>query len=138
GLQKAAKYYYTTGWHEPNNVTELTINQAAWDSLPDDLKAVVRSAATTCNLISHTWCEATNAEALDDLVKNQGVIAGPLPKDVVEGLRATTKKTLDGLAASDPKIKKVYDAFLAFKEKHDRWAGVSEAVYQGQIRVGGV
>ena len=138
GLQKAAKYYYTTGWHEPNNVTELTINQAAWDSLPDDLKAVVRSAAAACNTISHTWCEATNAEALDDLVKNQGVIAGPLPKDVVEGLRATTKKTLDGLAASDPKIKKVYDAFLAFKEKHDKWAGVSEAVFQEQIRVGGV
>jgi TRAP-type mannitol/chloroaromatic compound transport system substrate-binding protein len=138
GLQKAAKYYYTTGWHEPNNVTELTINQAAWDSLPDDLKAIVRTAAAACNTISHTWCEATNAEALDDLVKNQGVIAGPLPKDVVEGLRATTKKTLDGLAASDPKIKKVYDAFLAFKEKHDKWAGVSEAVFQEQIRVGGV
>lgn len=138
GLQKAAKYYYTTGWHEPNNVTELTVNQAAWDSLPDDLKAIVRAAAAACNVISHTWCEATNAEALDDLVKNQGVIAGPLPKDVVEGLRATTKKTLDGLAASDPKIKKVYDAFLTFKEKHDKWAGVSEAVFQEQIRVGGV
>ena len=138
GLQKAAKYYYTTGWHEPNNVTELTINQTAWDSLPDDLKAVVRTAAAACNTISHTWCEATNAEALDDLVKNQGVIAGPLPKDVVEGLRAATKKTLDGLAASDPKIKKVYGAFLAFKEKHDKWAGVSEAVFQEQIRTDGV
>ena len=132
GLQKAAKYYYTTGWHEPNNVTELVINKRAWDSLPDDLKAIVRAAAAACNTISHTWCEATNAEALDDL-KKQGVIAGPLPAPVIARLREVTKTTLDDLA-KDEKIKKVYDSFVAFKAKHDSWAGLSEAVYQSQIR----
>jgi len=134
GLQKAAKYYYTTGWHEPNNVTELIVNKNAWDSLPDDLKAIVRSAAAACNVLSHTWCEATNADALTDLVDKQGVIAKPLPEPVVEKLRDVTNKTLDGLAANDPAIKKVYDSFTAFKAKHDKWAGVSEAVYQTQIR----
>jgi TRAP-type mannitol/chloroaromatic compound transport system substrate-binding protein len=34
GLQKAAKYYYTTGWHESATVSELLINKAAWDKLP--------------------------------------------------------------------------------------------------------
>ena len=132
GLQKAAKYYYTTGWHEPNNVTELVVNKAAWDSLPDDLKQIVRAAAAACNVISQTWCEATNADALEDL-KSQGVISGPLPKPVVEKLREVTRQTLDDLA-KDAKIKKVYDSFKAFKAKHDSWAGLSEAVYQEQIR----
>lgn len=132
GLQKAAKYYYTTGWHEPNNVTELVVNKAAWDSLPDDLKAIVRAAAAACNAISHTWCEATNAEAMEDL-KKQGVTAGPLPAPVLAKLREATKTTLDELA-KDAKIKRVYDSFLAFKQKHDTWAGLSEAVYQTQIR----
>ncbi|MBP1849391.1 TRAP transporter substrate-binding protein [Rhizobium halophytocola] len=134
GLQKAAKYYYTTGWHEPCNVTELIINKTAWDSLPDDLKEMVRAAAAACNVLSHTWCEATNADALADLIANEGVIANPLPPEVVEGLRATTKATLDEMAAGDPAIKKVYDNFVAFKEKHSQWAGISEAVYQSQIR----
>ena len=41
GLHKAAKYYYTTGWHESATVSELLINKAAWDKLPADLKAIV-------------------------------------------------------------------------------------------------
>ena len=136
GLQKAAKYYYTTGWHEPNNVTELIVNKDAWNSLPDDLKAIVRAAAAACNVISHTWCEATNGEAMTDLVKNQGVVAGPYPEAVVDKLREVTKTTLEQLAASDPKIKKVYDSFTDFAAKHSQWAGLSEAVYQTQIRRG--
>ena len=134
GLPKAAKFYYTTGWHEPNNVTELIVNKAAWDSLPEDLQGIVRAAAAACNVKSHTWCEAVNAEALDDLVANEGVTAGPLPGEVVAKLREVTASTLDELAASDPAIKKVYDAFTAFKAKHDKWSGVSEAVFQEQIR----
>jgi TRAP-type mannitol/chloroaromatic compound transport system substrate-binding protein len=136
GLQKAAKYYYTTGWHEPNNVTELIVNKTAWDSLPEDLQQIVREAATACVAISHTWCEATNSEALDDLVANQGVIAQPLPTEVVEGIRTVAKKTLDDLAASDAKIKKVYDSFTAFKAKHDKWAAISEQPFHTQIRSG--
>src|SRR4026209_182529 len=45
GLHKAAKYYYTTGWHESSTVTELIIHKAAWDSLPPDLQEIVKVAA---------------------------------------------------------------------------------------------
>lgn len=126
GLQNAAKYYYTTGWHEPCNVTELLINRAAWDSLPDDLKAIVEAAAMACNVESHTWCEATNAEALADLVENEGVIADTLPQAVVEALREATMAVLEEGAAADPSVRKVHDAFMAFKAQHDQWSGVSE------------
>jgi TRAP-type mannitol/chloroaromatic compound transport system substrate-binding protein len=129
-----AKFYYTTGWHEPNNVTELIINKDAWASLPDDLQEIVRTAAAACNVLSHTWCEATNAEALDELVAKDGVTAGPLPEAVVAKLREVTDQTLTELAASDAAIAKVHESFKAFKAKHDKWAGVSEAVFQQQIR----
>ena len=32
GLQRAAKYYYTTGWHETATASELIINKAKWNS----------------------------------------------------------------------------------------------------------
>ncbi|WP_341702465.1 TRAP transporter substrate-binding protein DctP [Ferrovibrio sp.] len=134
GLQKAAKYYYTTGWHEPSNVTELIVNAKAWASLPDDLQAIVRAAAAACNVLSHTWCEATNAEALDDLVKNHGVIAQPLPPQVVAKLKDVTEQVLSDAAGKDAAVKKVHDSFMKFKANHDKWAGISEAVYQSQIR----
>src|SRR3546814_6212350 len=116
GLQKAAKYYYTTGWHEPSNVTELIINAKAWASLPPDLQAIVRAAAAACNVISHTWCEAPNAEALDDLVKNQGVTAQPLPPQIVAQLRDVTKQVLDENAAKDASVTRVHESFMQRSE----------------------
>ena len=134
GLHKAAKFYHTTGWHETSTVTELIVNKQAWAKLPEDLKEVVRTAGAACNLISHTWCEATNAEALDDLIKNHGVKASPLPPEVIAKLKTATESVLADATAKDPLVKKVHDSFMAFKANHDKWAGISEAVYQAQIR----
>ena len=125
GLQKAAKYYYTTGWHEPNNVTELLINKQAWESLPEDLQEIVKIAAMACNVESNAWCDATNAEAMEDLVNNFGVIAQPLPEEIVEKLRPLTAETLEEGAKADPQTRKVHDAYMAFKAKYGAWAGES-------------
>jgi TRAP-type mannitol/chloroaromatic compound transport system substrate-binding protein len=135
GLQKAAKYYYTTGWHETATVSELLINKAAWDKLPADLKAVVENASAACNVISEAWCQRNNAEAMEDLVKNQGVIARPLPDPVVARLREVTNQVLAESVAKDPVTKKVHDSFMAFKAKYDAWAGYSEAIYHNKIRM---
>lgn len=129
GLQKAAKYYYTTGWHEPSNVTELLINKAEWDALPADLQEIVKTAAMACNLESHTWCEANNADALTDLVENEGVIAQTLPDEIVSRLREVTAEVLEAEAAKDPQTRKVHDAFMAFRDKHRAWAAISEKPY---------
>jgi len=129
GLQNAAKYYYTTGWHEPSNVTELLIGKAAWDSLPADLQAIVSTAAMACNLESHTWCEANNAAALKDLMENSGVIANVLPDEVVAELRRVTEEVLAEGAAADPATQKIHDAFMAFRAEHRDWAAVSEKPY---------
>ena len=92
GLHKVAKYYYTTGWHEMATASELTVNKAKWASLPPDLQAIVENACAACNVISEAWCQKNNAEAMEDLVKNQGVIAQPLPDCVVKALRVATNK----------------------------------------------
>ena len=129
GLHKAAKNYYTTGWHEPTNVTELMINKRAWDSLPKDLQAIVHAAAQACNVQSHAWCEAVNADALTDLISNHGVTARPLPSDVVARLKTVTADTLASLAKADPATRKVHEAFMAFRKKHESWAAFSEEAF---------
>lgn len=133
GLQKAAKYYYTTGWHETATVSELLINKAAWEKLPKDLQAVVENACAACNVISEAWCQRNNAEAMEDLIKNQGVIAKVLPNSVVKGLRAATQKVLAEAAAKDPVTRKVHASYMAFMAKYRSWAGYSEKVYHDRI-----
>jgi len=134
GLHKAAKYYYTTGWHESATVSELLINKAAWQTLPKDLQAVVSNAAAACNVISEAWCQRANAEAMDDLVKNQKVIAKPLPDSVIKALRAETDKVLAEAVAKDPMTKKVHDSYMAYMAKYQAWADVSEGAYHNTVR----
>ena len=56
-----------------------------------------------------------------------------LPASVVAKLREVTNQVLAD-ATKDPLVKKVHDSFMTFKAMHDKWAGISEAVYQNQIR----
>jgi TRAP-type mannitol/chloroaromatic compound transport system substrate-binding protein len=134
GLQKVAKHYYTTGWHETATVSELVISKPAWAKLPPDLKAIVENACAACNAISEAWCQKNNAEAFEDLVQNQGVIAQPLPDAIVDELRKANTRVLDEAIAKDPVAKKVHDSYFAFKAKYDKWAALSEGVYHAKIR----
>lgn len=126
GLHKAAKHYYTTGWHEPTNFTELLINKDVWESMPKDLQTIVQVASQACVLESLAWSEAVNADALKDLVENEGVMAKTLPEPVVKRLKEATDDTLSTMANEDEQVRKVYDSYMAFKEKHASWAALSE------------
>jgi TRAP-type mannitol/chloroaromatic compound transport system substrate-binding protein len=137
GLHRVAKHYYTTGWHETATASELIINKAAWGRLPNDLKAIVENACAACNVISEAWCQKNNAEAMEDLIRNHGVIARELPDAVVARLREETMKVLDEASARDPVVKRVADSFFAYKARFDQWAAYSEVPYHTKIRVPG-
>lgn len=133
GLNKAARYYYTTGWHEPTTCTELAINKGVWAKLPDDLKAIVENAAMACNLAGHSWAEANNAIALKEFEAG-GTELRTLPADVIAGLKKEMGPVYDELAAKDALFKKVMDNYFAFKANHDIWARASEQVWHSQLR----
>ena len=44
GFYKVAKYYYYPGFHEPGTAISAGVNRKLWDSLEEDLKAVVSQA----------------------------------------------------------------------------------------------
>lgn len=134
GLHNAAKYYYSSGWHEPSTTSEIIVNQKAWDSLPDDLQEIMRTAAHACNIISHTWMEAKNGEALADLVDNHGIQFREMPDDVINALFEGTRDILSTQSKADPLVKKVNDAFWDFKVKHDRWQQNGETLFQTKLR----
>ncbi|MCC5812884.1 MAG: TRAP transporter substrate-binding protein [Ectothiorhodospiraceae bacterium] len=134
GLHRAAKHYYASGWHEPCTTSELLINKRAFESLPSDLKAIVRSVAAQCNLLSHTLLEQENGPALDDLINNHGVTLHQFSDDIIDRLREATFDTLETEANRDSMVRKVHDSFFAFKEKHDHWNAISEGEFQTRLR----
>jgi TRAP-type mannitol/chloroaromatic compound transport system substrate-binding protein len=136
GLHKAAKYYYNTGWHEPSTTTELLINKKAFDKLPTGIQGIIRHVARSANITAHTSAEALNGDALDDLINNHGVNVSELPSDVIDALRVKAVEVLEAGAAADPVTRKVHDSFMAFKQKHDRWANSSERQFASRVRGG--
>jgi TRAP-type mannitol/chloroaromatic compound transport system substrate-binding protein len=133
GLHNAAKYYHSSGWHEPSTTGEFLISKPAWEALPADLQMIVRQACQAATLESMTWSEAVNGDALTDLIDNHDVISLPYPDDVVDALREATFDTLEAEADRDPLVRKVHDSYMAFKAKHDRCAAISEALWYRQL-----
>src|SRR5690606_38493543 len=116
GLHKAAKYYYTPGWQEPNVTFELDVNIKAWEMLPADLQAIVRAAARDINGDMLDDYNARNMEAMEQL-KKEGVEVRRLPDDVLAKLKGISAEVVDATAAADPAATKVWAQQKAYLER---------------------
>ena len=129
GLHQAARYYYYPGWQEPGPTLECMINRDAWDSLPEDLQAIVRVAcqATTLDMISEFM--ARNATALSQLLADDNVELRKFPDDVLRGLKELTDSVVEELAVDDPLFAKVWNSVQDFMAVSAPWQAISEQAY---------
>ena len=134
GLQNAAKYYYTTGWHEPSTTAEITVNEKAWNSLPKDLQAMIAQAAAATSIEGIMYLESQNMAALEDLRKNYGVKTAPLPAGIIKGLHTATFDTLATYIAKDPMAKKVHESYFGYKKVHDKWSAIGETEFLTHVQ----
>ncbi|MGK7344675.1 MAG: TRAP transporter substrate-binding protein [Candidatus Nitrospinota bacterium M3_3B_026] len=129
GFYRAAKYYYYPGWQEPGPCLELMINRKKWESLPDDLQAIVKAAAAQVNIWSLSELELRNAEALSELVEKYKVKIEKFPDDVLRKLRALSAEAMDEMAAENPKFKRVHGEVKKFTSRIEPWSKMSERAY---------
>ncbi|WP_339719427.1 TRAP transporter substrate-binding protein [Marinomonas primoryensis] len=129
GLYKAAKYYYYPGWHEPGSAVEAIFNKDAFNALPSDLQAIVRSAVQQANLSMLSEFTARNNAALQTLVNEHHVILKPYPQDLLLALKKASDETLEEVAANDPESQKVYYSFKKFLDSVSAWHDVSERAF---------
>ncbi len=125
GLHKAAKYYYSPGWQEPQAVIEMIINQEAWDSLPADLQAIVTEAARAGNadmLDDYTW---NNARALAEL-KSANVQLRRFPDEVLQAMQAESSKVLEKLADKSDLNRRIWDSMQAYQQQVTLMHEISE------------
>ena len=129
GLHQAARYYYYPGWQEPAPTLECIINRDAWDSLPEDLQAIVRVAcqATTLDMISEFM--ARNATALEQLQSDENVELRKFPDSVLSGLKGLTRTVIEELAVDDPVFARVWASSQEFTAVSQPWQAISEQAY---------
>lgn len=129
GFYKAAKYYYSPGWHEPGTTLECMVNKKKYDELPKDLQAIIDAACAKSNMWSLCEFEAQNNKYLKELVEKHNVQLRQFPDDVLAQLKKYNDELLKELAAKDPLTKKICDAYLAFQKQYEEWNAVSEERY---------
>lgn len=135
GLYKSARYYYYPGWHEPGTVLDNFINLAAWESLPQDLQAIVAAANAAANQYVYSEFLANNSAALDALTGTHGVILRAFPRTVLNGLGELTGRVLSDLIGADAQSRKVMASIIAFRRSSIAWSRVSQESFLSARRL---
>jgi TRAP-type mannitol/chloroaromatic compound transport system substrate-binding protein len=137
GLHRAAPYCYTPGWHQPATANELTINLAAWKTLPRELQLMVEYTAHHLNTVTLAEFEARNAEALRQIAAAGRVAFRTFPPDVLKALHAAAERVTQQVAESDADARRVYESYRAFRDRAREWQRLGEAAYHKALEAVG-
>ena len=129
GFHQVAKYYYYPGWQEPGPNLELIINKQAWESLPADLQAILRTASLAVNNDVLAQYTARNNKALKELVEQHGVEVRRLPDDVLAQLKLISDERVAELVGEDELSKRIYQSYETFRKEMTAYNEYSERAF---------
>ncbi len=135
GFHKIAKYYYYPGWHEPGTVLELIVNKAAFEGLPADLQAIVRTAAARLNGQILAEFDAKNGEYLAKLIHEHKVKLEKFPDDMLKAFKKFSGEVIADLVKTDADAARVYESYSAFRRKIAGWEDVTTHAYNAALKI---
>ncbi|HKA76255.1 MAG TPA: TRAP transporter substrate-binding protein [Pseudolabrys sp.] len=125
GLYRVAAFYYYPGFNKPNGTGECIVSLKAWNSLSDELKAIVAHACATEANYALAEMERLNAQALAALVSEHNVKLAAFPADMIAAARKQADDVLGELAGRSAMTGKVHASYAAFRERSAPWSRIS-------------
>jgi TRAP-type mannitol/chloroaromatic compound transport system substrate-binding protein len=132
GLNKVAKYYYYPGWWEGNAMLWSLINLDKYKELPPAYQAALDAACAETNTWMQAKYDAENPAALRRLVAN-GAELRVFSNEIMQAAYKATFEVFDEIAGKNPKFKKVYESWKAFREDEFLWFRVAENPYENFV-----
>jgi TRAP-type mannitol/chloroaromatic compound transport system substrate-binding protein len=114
GFYQVAKNYYFPSFIEPGLATELVVDKAKYQALPEDLQAIVRDVcqAEYDQVASDFY--ANDPRALETLVNEHGVIVHQFPEEILEaGAKAAAEVLTEIREGGDALTKKTAESFIS-------------------------
>ena len=134
GLYRFAPFYYGPGFNKPNGTGECIVSLKAWDTLDDELKAIVMSVCAAEASYALAEMERLNIEALATLTTRDNAQLRTFPPDLIAAARTTAADVLGDLAGKSDKARKVYDSYTGFRDKVSAWSRIStQAVLEARL-----
>lgn len=117
GFHEVCKYRFGPPVHMSNNIFQLLIKPKSWNALPDDLKAIVESAAMKASFEGYAkfWMETM---AADKKIREIGIVTTKLSREDQAKTRKITMEILDELSKKDAYFAKVWNSQKDFISKH--------------------
>jgi len=137
GFYKVTKNYYWPGMHEPATLNEITVNKAKFDSLPKDIQKMFEWACGDehCQLTAEN--DASNAGALEVLIKQHGVQLKHFPEDFIKAYGAAWGEVLKELRdGGDALTKKTLESYYKFQREQMAWSRIGLQEYLNARLVG--
>jgi TRAP-type mannitol/chloroaromatic compound transport system substrate-binding protein len=125
GLYRVAQSYYYPGFNKPNGTGECIVSLKAWNTLSDELKAVIAHACATEANYALAEMERLNAQALEVLVNEHKVKLVAFPGDLVDAARKQADDVLGELAGRSAITGKVHASYVAFRVRTAPWSRIS-------------
>jgi TRAP-type mannitol/chloroaromatic compound transport system substrate-binding protein len=122
GFYQIAKNNYYPGWHQQTSVSELLMNKAAWEALPDTYKAMIELAAGESIHYTYAESEALNPKAMREMKSKYGVTNRRWTDEELAAFEKAWFEVLAEQSAADPIFKKVADSYIAWREEYKPWA----------------
>ncbi len=132
GIYKVAPFYYAPGWWEAGPQLSFYINIKEWEKLPKEYQAAVETATYEAHVFMQAKYDAQNPAALARLIKN-GAKVRFFSKEMMDAGFKAANEMLDEEAGKNPKFKKIYEPWKAFRKEQNTWASVAEASMQNYL-----
>lgn len=116
GLHEVSDAFLYPAFHSPVGVDDVFVNQAAWDALPDDLKAIFATAVA--NWSQHQWERMflEDGKALAKFKEAGDEHIAWTEEDMIE-VRNMAKDSWAEWGAKTPSAQKIYESQISFMEQ---------------------
>ncbi len=129
---EAAKYYYYPGMHEPGAMLSLGLNKKFWDSLSKSDQAVIEAAAARENDYMMDEYTAKSGEALQKLIKEQGVKLRKFNDDIYDAFGEAAAEVFETVKAHSKLAAEIHESFLKARADLGAWSKISDQAYVAQ------
>ena len=129
---EAAKFYYTSGMHEPGSMIAAGFNQKFWNDLSDTDRAIISAAATSENELMMSEYNGKSGAAFKRLTTDHGVQVRSFNDDVWDAMAEAADEVFEEARAHSDLANRIHESFLSARAEIGGWLGTSTGEYLTQ------
>ncbi len=114
GFHNVWKYHYSPGMHETVTISDVIVNGDVWESLTDQQREAIQTAADATWMRWWVRWQKQNAEALKELREKYGVVIKKTPEDILKAFLAAWDDLAAEHSKNNPFFKKVLESKKAY------------------------